>query len=258
MKDEHRRNLIKLIRQVGRTMGLWEAFRDFLQMSALTISNADTYFLATNKKIWDEREKEYLETIKRYSKEDQQLFPKMLAELVLTLDDCVREGHYEDVLGSIFHELELHSKWAGQFFTPQSISDMMGEVVVTDDDKKASVKSAIETHGFCSMNEPACGSGSLILGFLNAFRKRGFEPSRQCLVVASDIDEKCVWMTYLQCSLYGIPAIVYQQNTLSLETYGDPWYSPVYGLEGWRWKRQKAFEIDLREQEYQEFLEILG
>jgi len=62
-------------------------------------------------------------------------------------------------------------------------------------------------------------------------------------IIANGVDERCVWMTFIQCSLYGVPAIVSQQNTLTMETYGAPWMTPVYIWEGWPWRRQHKQEL---------------
>ncbi len=47
-------------------------------------------------------------------------------------------------------------------------------------------------------------------------------------------------MTYIQCALYGIPAVVIHGNSLSLEEWSH-WYTPVYIFDGWRFR--KYFDI---------------
>lgn len=56
------------------------------------------------------------------------------------------------------------------------------------------------------------------------------------VVTATDVDIKCVWMTYLQLSLYGIPAVVIHGNSLSMQEHSR-WYTPVYILDGWVWRQ---------------------
>ena len=230
----HRQNFVRLIQSMSRHYDTWRVFSDFVEMAALTISNSDRHFLSTPKKVWEEREKAYLEIINRYRKIEQPVFAKMLAELVMELDDCVASGHFTDVLGEVFHELELHNKWNGQFFTPQHICDMMGRMVFNKD----ITQEAIDSRGYVNISEPCSGAGAMIYGFVNAFCEAGFNHSKQTLVVANDIDIRCVYMTYVQCSLYGIPAVVIHKNTLSGEVFGYPWYSPIYTLYLWRWKRE--------------------
>ena len=233
MPENHRSNLIKLLYQASRRFDLWGVFSDFLLMAATGIANSsDICHLVTPVEEWNKREKRYLEAIGKYSKDEQQLFPNMFAELVEELECCVQEGHFEDVLGSMFHELELHSKWKNQFFTPQHVCDMMGKMTAD----KEEMRKRIEASGYVEFSEPCCGAGAMIYGFLNAFREYGFNHSKEVLVHASDLDERCVWMAYIQCSLYGVPAVVVQQNTLTMEKFGSPWYSPVYIFDMWCWK----------------------
>lgn len=53
------------------------------------------------------------------------------------------------------------------------------------------------------------------------------------LVVANDISEFCVYMTYIQLALYGIPAIVYCGNALTNEI-NFKMETPLYFLQYWK------------------------
>lgn len=81
----------------------------------------------------------------------------------------------------------------------------------------------------------------MILGALNAMHAIGLNHTKQVLVVTSDIDERCVLMAYIQLSLYGVPAVIIQQNSLSMQTYGAPWFTPVFIFDGWTWRARRAF-----------------
>lgn len=54
--------------------------------------------------------------------------------------------------------------------------------------------------------------------------------------VNSDIDQRCVHMTYLQLSLIGVPAIVYQRDTLTMKTW-QKWETPAYIMQYLRFKK---------------------
>ena len=73
----------------------------------------------------------------------------------------------------------------------------------------------------------------MFFGFCNAFRESGFNYCKNLLLMGQDIDERCIWMAYIQCSLYGLPAIIQQMDTLQMKEYGEPWYTPVYIFDGW-------------------------
>lgn len=225
-----RKEFLRLLRHLGTKYSTWNVFEDFLAMSAISFSNAVDWVHR------EEREAQYMEIVGRYSKDELGLFPQMLACLVEEL-----ETHAEqpiDVLGAIFHELELHNKYKGQFFTPQNVCAMMGAMSISEDDK------SIAENGYINLYEPCAGSGAMILGFAKAMKKYGHDFNRQLVVSATDIDLKCVFMTYLQLSLYGIPAVVIHGNSLSLQEWSR-WYTPVYMLEGWIW-RQACGNIDKR------------
>lgn len=221
MSSPHQKNLIKLINRASYTHGTWETFRDFCEMGAIAMSGLDLAQMET-------REKRYLQIIGRYKPDEQKLFPEMFGELVLALED---EGPH-DVLGRVYHELELASKWHGQFFTPNELSLMMAKVMVGDG---ADIRQQIATQGYVRLAEPAAGGGALILAFAKAMEQAGLDYQHGLHVTAVDVDVKCVHMCYLQMSLLYIPGVVVHGNTLSLEEWGH-WYTPAHILGGWNGK----------------------
>ena len=82
-------------------------------MAAITISNA----FDREDKTHDDREKQYMRTIKGYNQGEQQIFQKLFALLVEALDD----EPDQDFLGEMFMGLNLGNHWKGQFFTPYNI-----------------------------------------------------------------------------------------------------------------------------------------
>lgn len=57
----------------------------------------------------------------------------------------------------------------------------------------------------------------MVLSLVKALKKRNINYQQELLVEATDISDVCAYMTYIQLSLYGIPAIVYCGNTLTRE-----------------------------------------
>ena len=235
--SEHRKNIAKNIIALGRVNSSWIAFNDFLAVSAISISNnSDPYHIATSEKLQAEREKRYLDIIGNYNERERNLIAETFAELVLELQsycDDDKAVHLTDVLGEMFHELEFQDEWKAQFFTPQCVSDVMGGLAIDDEEVR---KKALAEKGYFTVNEPCCGGGAIIYGMANAMNKIGLNRSKDVLVFAGDIDERCVFMTYIQCSLYGIPAIVQQKNALSDEVLSPPWFTPAFVWNSWRWR----------------------
>ena len=143
-------------------------------------------------------------------------YARMFALLWLTVRDHADDP--SDILGDIYHELRLNNEWNGQFFTPDHICRMMAEMVnpVTEN---------ADRDGPITINEPTCGSGTMVIGAVWAMKRKNFDFQRNSFFVAQDIDIRCVWMAYIQLSLYGIPAVVIHGNTLTMEEWSR-WYTP--------------------------------
>lgn len=182
----------------------------------------------------EERNKTYLNVIKKYEKKEQDLLTEAYAILINNMDKNFHDGRLVDILGVLFHELELHNKWHGQFFTPQHIGELMSRI--TFDDSNLDILK--EKH--MTLLEPACGSGVFILDFANLIKEKGYDFRTKLVVTAVDIDLKCVYMTYIQLALNGIPAVVIHGNSITLEEWSR-WYTPTYILDNWVWKQPCGF-----------------
>ncbi len=213
--------LIKGIQKLACRHPTYQIFQDWLEISAIAISNA------VDKAGFDEREQRYLELINQYSKEEQDEIVGLLATFTMTLNDVVERRGPSDVLGEVFHGLELHNKYKGQFFTPNHICEFMGQAMIAGDTEKV-----INENGFVSVCEPCVGSGGLVIGFASAMDKHNFNYQTDMCVTAVDIDIKCVHMAYLQLSLYGIPAKIIHGNSLTGEQW-SVWYTPSYIFGLW-------------------------
>lgn len=206
---EHRKNFISLIDKLAYRNSRWNVFNDFLEVAAISFSNSDVRLLATDKETQEEREKLATRTLSKYTYEEQQYFPKLLTELTFEFENDF--PNYVDVLGEMFHALNFHDEWKGQFFTPQNVSDMIGMCIVDTD----IINKQIKERGFFTALEPCSGAGGMILGMINAMHKIGLNHRKQVFIVANDLDERCVLMTYIQLSLAGVPAIVQQKDSMS-------------------------------------------
>lgn len=226
---DHQKELAKLLNSFYGRHSHWQVFSDFCEIGAITFSNAVD--LAQR----DKREERYLQIVKGYDREELDKFARGLACLTMALEDG-----FCDVLGRTFHDLELHNKWAGQFFTPYDVSKMMAKMTIADCED---LKARIAARGFVTAQEPAVGSGSMVIALAEAMRDAGINYQQHLHVTAIDVDPKCVHMAYLQFSLLHIPAVIVHGNTLSLEEYGH-WYTPAHIMGGWNWKlrRQEAIE----------------
>ena len=226
------KNLVKALRSVSCSHTIYEVFQDWLSVSAIVISNAVD--LMQHKR----REEVYMEIIQKYTKSEQEQLAEAFAELVLALQHEQSIHGPTDILGQVFHALELHSKYKGQFFTPPHICEFMG-MITLDGDNWAMT---IEKKGYITVCEPCIGSGGMALGAAKAMANRKLNYQTQMLVTGIDIDIKCVQMAYLQLSLMGIPAVIVHGNSLTNEEWSR-WYTPAYILGRWSFKKQE-FQLE--------------
>lgn len=207
----------------GYKWDYWTLWSDFIEMMAISISNAVDLISKDN------REERFADISKKYSLEEMNIFKQMYADLIVDLEMDPR-----DVLGEIFMELGLGDKWKGQFFTPHGLSRVMTRITLS----KEKIERCIEDKGFITINENACGGGASLIASFNHIRQLGFNPQEILLIDASDIDRKACYMTYIQLSLIGANAVVRERNGLAASTEDDTstWYTPFYILNGWKFK----------------------
>lgn len=214
--------LLELINKIAVKQSLYTVYSDFVELTALTISNTCDF---ENR---DKREKQYLNIIEKY-KEEAILFSHLYSEFV----EEMQKG-FNDVLGSLFMELGLGSKHTGQFFTPYHVAQATARVLFDSEQ----IDKQIEERGYISLCEPSCGGGGMVIAFAEAMHKNGYNPQQQLVIECNDLDVKGVYMTYVQLSLYGIPAVVNHADSLTLSKY-DTFKTPTYILDGWEFRRRQ-------------------
>jgi type I restriction-modification system DNA methylase subunit len=215
-------DMVKLIHQLSQRHSTYRVFSDFVEMSAIAHSNA------TDKAQFETREKRYFDIIKPYQKEEINEFSNLLGMLVNHLDESPK-----DILGDVFHELELHNERKGQFFTPYPLCQMMAKIVIGEN-----AKNIVAQKGFVSLAEPACGTGAVIAA-AEELRTQGVNYQQSLHVTATDLDSTCVHAAFVQFSLLHIPATVIHGDTLSLKEYSH-WLTPAHVMGGWSHKLEQT------------------
>lgn len=212
------KELVKLFEHLAHRHDKWKVFADFCEMAAIAWSNR------IDPAHYEKREARYLEIAKAYNRSEVELFPQVLSHVILAL-----EADMTDVLGRVFHALELHNKYAGQFFTPDALCRAMAAMTVGDG---ADIRERIARRGFVTAMEPAAGSGAMVIALAKAMREAGINYQQHLHVTAVDKDAKCAHMAYVQFALLHIPAVVIHGDSLALKEY-DHWYTPAHVMGGW-------------------------
>ena len=230
-RQDARKEFLRVFKQLTSCHRAWDIWRDFIIMFACAISNS------LDKSHYDEREKRYLRIIKKYNKQEQNLFPELTAHTVMALE----ENPEQDFLGGIFMELNLGNGSNGQFFTPYHVCDLMAKMAMTE-----SVVQEINEKGYITICDSCCGAGAtLIAGIHEARRqmeKENLNYQNHVLVVGQDIDEIVALMCYIQLSLLGVAAYIKIGNTFTdpidpNDTTENYWFTPIYFSDVWVTRR---------------------
>lgn len=214
-KKDYIKEFISKLSNLDRSRSVSTVFNDFLTLSCCSL--AQTVYQSDN------LEQKYLNIIKTYTKGQAEEFSKLLAFLVLGLEQAP-----QDFLGQIFMSLNLGSQANGQYFTPYSVSKFMAEINFTEIE-------SLQNNQLITLSEPCCGSGALIIAFAQTLREHNINYQQKLFVEAIDISEMCFKITYIQLSLLGIPAKVIQGDSLSLK-FQQVLYTPFYFLNGIEYK----------------------
>lgn len=225
MQSPHIQAIVKLFETFRYKHDLYSVFSDWCECAATALSNA------ADSTRYEKREARYLEIARKYEKSELLIFSQIMGEVTLALEEKP-----EDVLGTVFHALELHNAARGQFFTPYSICSMMARMTLG---AKDDLERTLKERGFICAQEPAVGAGAMVIAFADTIREMGIN-YQQCLhVTAVDIDRRAVHMSYIQFTLLHIPAIVLEGNGLAM-TFQDEWHTLAHVMGNWRRKLKTA------------------
>lgn len=244
--DELYKNIKKYFESLRYQRDLWTVYSDFLELIAISISNACEHI--TYPERFEKREKRYLDIAKNYSEDELLLFSKVFQRLVEYQNYNISTSGAKDVLGALLMELELADKWGGQFFTPMDIANLMAKLFYPSE----RIKNEIATKGFIIANDSAVGGGATMIGLVNAMLECGFNPQKQLFVECNDLDSRACLMAYIQLATLGIPAIVRKQNTLTNQIY-DTWITPAFYMDGWIGKLKNSKESEEKTKENTEY-----
>lgn len=148
------------------------------------------------------KDPEYLKVTNRY-KNDQKKDTRPADYFSFALGELLAHMKLtnEEVLGYLYMEFSAF-KGTGQFFTPQSLTDLMAKIVSGDKELKGNI---------C---DPACGAGGNLIACCKNMSCKNVDKS--CFY-GQDIDFTCVQMTALNLMFFNLNGVVILGNTLNLE-----------------------------------------
>lgn len=186
MKEESLKPFATYLEELAYHKSRFDIFDDFLTMMVCALS-------------MERKEEEYLRTVKGYSRNELDVFCKAFASVVMEM-----EYHpLTDPFGDYFQEHISHGH-NGQFFTPHHVCDLMAGIV-------QGCNKGQEDGSTKKINDPACGSGRLILSSAKYDRTSYF--------VGCDISATCCKMTLVNMCLNSLKGEVHHMDTLSQKTW---------------------------------------
>lgn len=219
------KEFLKTIDHLCRRHQRHKVFEDFVTMasSALIVRQSPQHAV--------ESEADYMACVPRYERDELEEFGKLLAITQIALN-----ARFCDFLGSVFMQAEVSNSHLGQFFTPYELSYASAKMLLHDRENKPGQ--------LITVQEPACGSGGMVIAFAQAAAEIGIDYHWDTYTVAVDISEVAARMAYIQLSLLDIPAHVVWGDTLRM-TERRAWPTMAY----WgiihkvnRWRRGEANE----------------
>ena len=214
--------LTKTLESLYQAHDRYEVLKDWFKITAITLNNCTDI---VHGETWKKYEQEYLETVKKYSRDELDIIAKAIGQLVAIIDNDMKEGIYQDWLGDIYMRSCTANKEKAQHFTPYSVGKMMADINVQTDIKK------IKKQDIITFNDPCVGGGCLPIAYCAALRDNKVNYQTKALIYAEDNDERCFYMTYIQLSLVGCPAIIQLKDSLLNKNLGKIWHTPALKVQ---------------------------
>ncbi|MEO0808383.1 MAG: N-6 DNA methylase [Cyanobacteria bacterium J06643_4] len=233
--SELKKQFIASLRGVGKgRRSLHTLFSDWLEIAAIALHQLpyQSGDLAKDS-AFESFEKNYLERIKPYSREELNAFSKLLH-----ITTFAHHIGYGDFLGEIASEAELLNRRGGQFFTPYHLCRAMAKMTFGD------VKAHVEEKGLLLVAEPASGSGALVIASAEEIASQGVHPCSCVQFDCTDISRDAFNMAYIQLSALGLQAVVRHGNTLSMEFWENRPTPQLRLFDKWLKQKQRSIRLE--------------
>lgn len=193
------------------------AWGDFIKLLAITLHNQLTP-TNYNPEFKKELEDDYLRTIKPYSKSEITTLTELCGLVLLT----PKYSLPFDLLGKLYMKLEVSNSHLGQFFTPDSISNLMAKMIGGENNN--GIKEKIKTTEYdITIHDPACGSSSTLIASV----ADNIESKDRIVLYGVDIDITAIYMSYIHCTIWDIRGVYVHGNSLTQEEHSK-WVTPHY------------------------------
>ena len=222
---QYKKEFVKRINDIDRSKRVYEKFDHFLELAFCALAKP-AFLQFGDQERAEQIESQWEKVANRYESWAyvQEEFGTLLA---LTVEGL---SYSCDFLGEVAGELGALNEHLGQFFTPYNLSKMMARLLYSPDE----IKKLIDDKRYILLGEPACGAGGMVLAFAEMLQEQGYHVPMRLLVHAVDVSPPAYYMSYIQFTLKGIPALVVLGNSLTLEVRSSALTMPAYEFYCWR------------------------
>lgn len=174
---------------------------------------------------------DYARTAAKYDTDARRHISLALAAVV----NCL-EVERRDILGHVLEVMGATNARNGQFFTPPDLACLMARVGGVPKDRSPGQ--------VVTIHDPACGAGVLLIEQAEYLIQHGVHQA-DLFIDAGDVDARACDIAYVEFSLLGYPAVVRNQDALSMKRFGPDrltvgYFAHAFPMRGWRNGRKVA------------------
>jgi hypothetical protein len=242
-----------VFQELTREHNFAEVWADFVEIAAIAMHNFSYRREAIERNLPKNVREQYLRTTLEPDEAFEVLENRYLSALVpkyerselekmrelVCLSEYAVKSHRRDFLGRLYQDLDLAGSSQrgakGEFFTPDALSQIIAGLLVP-----SKLDAILEEKGFITVQEPACGSGGMVIALIERLFQLNYNPHAMVYIDAIDINKVMFHMAYFQISALDVSARVWWGNTLSLKMK-QVWSTPHLRLSRHIWEHVPAF-----------------
>lgn len=240
------KNIYDHIKAAAYTQTTAQVFYDFVEMFAMEI--AIGVGIEAEKRI-----ETFKRTASKYKEEELKHYQCFKTEI---MNEFIKNNGekiiFQDVLGVLFHELELQNHYKGQFFTPYDVSLTMSKLSLGIN----GYLNNLENEDFIELGEPAAGAGGMVIASCQIASELNINYSAKMIWRLQDLDLMCVYMSYIQLNLIGAAAVVRHMDTLAMERF-DTFYTLAYVANNCHERLRIKKETEMQIEKYRKAIDFV-
>jgi len=185
-----------------------------------------------------------MQEVEKIKKELNKQQLQAIRELMETFGEDGEKNPFTDILGDYFLDLKRSKKakqYAGEFYTPQTVCDAMSRMTIDLTNLEISKHILGKP---CSILEPSCGTGRMLLSAAKTLLKKypQFPLYTYLLTVGVDINLDALKIATINTTMWGIPFIAIHGNTITFQSFTEKPFFNIFFAKMAEFKKFNAEE----------------